>query len=440
MAENEIREPQISYIKHTKTDIMFKRITLIFLFVYIVLPQYFGINTPGFDLTAQRIAVLVLFFIVLENKRKSKLFFQLIRNFELLPYICIYMFVCLYTAVFRHHIGSFAYPLIEFLAMFLLIFYVNEYLEFDSIINIICIFSFCLSVLGIIEYGTHHTPFLYLETIKGLFSGGGMRSGSYRVVGPANHPLGYGLMLIIFIPIACLNSKKDKVDILYRPFLLLLLILNVFLTGSRSTLAVAILELFFLFLFQGRNCKKKSIVYILIFFVLFSIFLMISYKTSFSRYILRQFTSVIDEIFKTNYAVNFGANATVLSNSSEYRKYLPKIFTESFLNPLIGRGSGYTFRWYVDGFYIESIDNFYVALFIRYAYPGMITYILIIIRALISLVRTIFYAHSGTCKVLLCSLLCYFINLWWLDTLQTIKYAYIVIALFYIYVSKMQKK
>ena len=98
------------------------------------------------------------------------------------------------------------------------------------------------------------------------------------------------------------------------------------------------------------------------------------------------------------------------------------------------------FRWYVDGFYIESIDNFYVALFIRYAYPGMITYILIIIRALISLVRTIFYAHSGTCKVLLCSLLCYFINLWWLDTLQTIKYAYIVIALFYIYVSKMQKK
>lgn len=434
MTESGIRPHKISYIKHSKIDNMFRRLTIIFLFVYIVLPQYFGLNTPGFDLTAQRMAVILLFLLIIDDKNRVQSFFKTVRNLELLPYVVLYLFVCLYTAVYRHHIGSFAYPLIEFLAMFLLIFYVKEYLNFEKMVDIICVLSFILGLLGIIEYVMQRTPFSYMETIKGLYTGGMIRSGSYRVMGPANHSLGYGLMLVVFLPVSCINTKEDRVDLFNRPFLFAILFLNVFLTGSRSTLAVVLLEVVVLFLLQERNSKKKSIVYCFIFIVFIAILLLVTCKTTFSTYILRQITSVIDEVFGTSFAVNFGANATILANSSDYRKYLPQIFGLPFLNPIIGRGSGYVFKWYVDGFYIESIDNFYVALYIRYAYTGMITYLLIILRVVFSLIKTIVNKRSGVCKAIFCGVVCYFVNLWWLDTLQTIKYVYILFALFYIYV------
>ena len=34
----------------------------------------------------------------------------------------------------------------------------------------------------------------------------------------------------------------------------------------------------------------------------------------------------------------------------------------------------------------------------------------------------------------------YFLNLWWMDTLQTIKYAYLPVALFFVYSTEMREK
>ena len=89
-----------------------------------------------------------------------------------------------------------------------------------------------------------------------------------------------------------------------------------------------------------------------------------------------QITSVIDEVFGTAFSVNFGADLTLLNQSSGYREYLPRIFTVEWLNPLVGRGANAAVGFEFDGVYVISIDNFYVATYIRYAYPGLVTFVL----------------------------------------------------------------
>ena len=94
--------------------------------------------------------------------------------------------------------------------------------------------------------------------------------------------------------------------------------------------------------------------------------------TSFIQSLLRTFFSAIDEVLNTNYAVKYGADATTLYNSSYYRELLWKhTILGDWLNPLLGRGGNYKFGMYVEGYRIQSIDNFYVGQYITYAWPGM---------------------------------------------------------------------
>lgn len=433
MSDNKITKK--SYINTETGKKIFYRISVLFLFVYIVLPQYFGLNTPGFDLTAQRMMFLFVLLYIIESPKRAYEFWEMIKSSELLPYIAVYLFICFYTAIYRHHIGTFLYSLIELLTMFEVIFIVKNVVGLEKTFKYLRLFTYLLCILGIIEFLMKKTPFSYLETIKGLYTGGMIRSGSYRVMGPANHSLGYGLMLVILLPISCLDIKKDEINILKHVPLFLLIVVNVFLTGSRSTLAVMMLEIVLLFVFSNRNNKKRTFFYFFFFIAIMAILVVLLYNTGFSRYILLQITSVIDEIFDTQFSLNYGADVTTLYNSSNYRTYLPRIFSVDFLSPWIGRGSGYRFTWYVEGVLVASIDNFYVATYIRYAYSGLIAYVAFIIKIISTIVKNLVIRKSGFCSMVFIGVVCYFINLWWLDTLQTIKYVYFLIALFYVYIS-----
>ena len=428
MSDNKITKK--SYINTETGKKIFYRISVLFLFVYIVLPQYFGLNTPGFDLTAQRMMIIFVFLYLMDNRKRAYDFYNFILRNKFFQFIFIYLFVCLYTALFRGHIGSFLYPFIEFLGMLIVAYIIFNSIGMENAFKLVigCIYLLC--IFGMDEYFMGRSPFSYLETIKGLYTGASVRSGAYRIMGPANHSLGYGLMLVVFLPLISFDFNKKKLYIFTRPVLLVLLILNVFFTGSRSTLAVIILEVLAIVIFSSRSEKKKTILGAILFLVIFAVVLMLTYKTSFGRYILLQITSVIDEVFDTTYSVNFGADINTLKNSSEYRSYLPKIFELSTFSPFIGRGSGYQFYWYVDGYLINSIDNFFVATYIRYGYPGMISYIVFIVYVVISLVRNIVKSKSEFMKCLLIGIVFYFVNLWYLDTLQTIKYVYLLFAFY----------
>jgi hypothetical protein len=165
--------------------------------------------------------------------------------------------------------------------------------------------------------------------------------------------------------------------------------------------------------------------------VAFVMFLIVFYDTKIGQYVLMQIATIIDEFFGTEYAVLFGAETTRLENSEAYRKVLPLVFKLDWLNPLVGRGVSRKFAAEINGVFIESIDNYYVSQYIKYAYPGLVTYILFIITVIVMMVWAIRKHGSIIFKMTLVGTVCYFINLWWVDALQTLKYEYIIIAIFY---------
>ena len=57
----------------------------------------------------------------------------------------------------------------------------------------------------------------------------------------------------------------------------------------------------------------------------------------------------------------------------------------------------------------------------------------------LSIISAIKY-KSAIIKMCLIGIICYFVNLWWLDALQTLKFAYIIIAIFWAYVLTRQSE
>ena len=153
-----------------------------------------------------------------------------------------------------------------------------------------------------------------------------------------------------------------------------------------------------------------------------------------------QICSVLDQAFGTTWAVNFGADITTLQNSEEYRKYLPLIFTLDWLNPLVGRGVSRAFSVELDGEYIYSLDSYYISQYVKYAYPGMITYILFILTAVGTQIYGMIKYRCAIFKATFAALVSYFVNLYYLDHLQTLKFMYLFTAISFAALLCMKKK
>ena len=122
--------------------------------------------------------------------------------------------------------------------------------------------------------------------------------------------------------------------------------------------------------------------------------------------------------------------------SSDYRDYLPRVFTVEWLNPLVGRGANAQVGFEFDGVYLQSIDNFYVALYIRYAYPGLITFVAFQVMSVVYMIRTAVKHRSALCAATAIAIFVYSVSLYWADYLQTTKYMYIILAIYCAYYSE----
>ena len=428
MSENSLTKSK--YIKNSKEPKVFRRISIFFLISWYILPIYFGIELPGFDLTAIRLAIILLLIMIIASTSRLNDFIKMCKELTLSMVFLPYIFVIGYTMVFRVDFNAFFNPFMDILAMFLLIYAMKESLGAKETIKFIRVFIYILVLLGIVEFLMDDTPFKYLETISGIKTARFVRSGHYRIMSNCVHSLGYGLMLLTAVPFAVYDERKDEADLFRRPFLLVLILLNVFLTGSRSTLGVVFLELALVFIFSKKYYKKRALITGFVMIIAFIAFLIVAYKTSLGQYILLQITTVIDEILGTNIAEAFGASQTALEQSSDYRDKLIKIFQVSWLNPLIGIGRKRSFSGVIDGSTIKSIDSFYIAEYVRYAYPGMIAFIMVLLYFLWSTFKNCIQTKSGLSKVIFISILCYMINIYWVDSLQTFKYIYALMAIF----------
>ena len=400
-----------------------------------IMPQYFGLHI-GWDITCTRLANIVLILYGLFNAKVFSLFVSTAMKCSLIVPLLAYLFVALYTMIFRVDVNAFMLVFLEMLTLLMLIFAIRYVIGCRRAIYVTIYCAYFLGIYGMVEYVAGYSLFLrFLRTVPTAVKNC-YRSGHYRIMGPCGHPLGYGLLLLLFIPLACYDCEKDEVFLLKRPVLLGILMLNVFLTGSRSTLGIALVEMFAILLVSKRNEMKKSVMGLLGALIVLAIFLLLTFKTSIGRYLLMQITSVLDQVFGTEMAAYFGADVNTLKNSEAYREFLPRIFTLDWLNPILGRGVKRSFGADIvtpDGgvVYISSVDNYYICQFIKYAYPGLICYCLFLLVIVITMIRTIIKLKRGIFKVLFIAVLCYFVNLWWLDALQTLKFVYVIIAIFY---------
>lgn len=395
-----------------------------------LMPQYFGLDI-GYDLTCTRIGNIFLVLYLLFNPKMFTHFVTIIMKCKLTIPIVLYMLVCGYTMVLRVDINAFFMVFFEILTLYLLIYSIRYVIGVEKAVKWGVYSAYFLGFLGLVDYVLGQSLMLKLLRTVPTGVANVYRSGQYRIMGPCGHPLGYGLYLILLIPLACIDFKKKEVFLFKRPFLIILLFLNVFLTGSRSTLAIVVIEFLAIIVFSNRKNVKKTFLYIAGALAVLAIFILIFYQTKIGQYVLMQIASVIDQVFGTEYAAFFGAETTRLDDSEEYRKMLPLIFTLDWLHPLVGRGVSRSFGAEINGFFIQSIDNYYISQYIKYAYPGLITYVLIIIAIVATNIRAIIKYKSPVFKMTLVGTLCYFVNLWWLDALQTLKYEYIVVAIFY---------
>ena len=410
-------------------------INMFLLIALIVMPQYFGVHI-GYDITCSRFSNILLIIYALLQYRVLNLFIKsFIKTSVTIP-LMIYLFVTFYTMIYRININAFMLVFFELVTMYMLIFAIRYVIGIRKTIKIIIGCSYFLGVYGFVEFVAGHSLMLqFLSTVPNNVKNC-YRSGYYRIMGPCGHPLGYGLLLVLLIAIACYDYKKGEIYLYKRPFLLFILIANVFLTGSRSSQGVALVEVFVIMLLSKRTNIKKTVFYSLLLLGGMAFFLALSYKTKIGNYLLMQITVLVDHVLGTEISVNFGADITTLRNSEGYREYLPLIFKLDWLNPLIGRGVQKTFGAEVVGpngeiVYIGSVDNYYIVQYIKYAYPGLVSYVAYVVTCIITMIKNVFKNRSELTQILLISFCCYYINLWWVDSIQTLKFIYLFVALFF---------
>ncbi|WP_044913636.1 hypothetical protein [Butyrivibrio sp. WCE2006] len=429
-SENIVLESTSKYVKTPRERVVFYRCAILYFFILYVMPQYFGIPNPVFDLTIVRISIIILLLFIIFDYGRLHSFIDIILKEKMSVVLIPYLIVLTYTMVLRKDFNALLNPLIEILEMYLLIYIIRDSLGVDKTIKLLIGFIYLLVILGFVESFTKVSPFSYLVTINGIYTGRYIRGGHYRIMSSCVHSLGYGLLLMTAMPFAGYDVEKKEYNVFRRPFLLIGIIVNIFNTGSRSSLGVMFVCLALMFILSDRRYFRINMLIATVTMVMLIAITFATQTTSFGRYILLQLTSLVDSVFETQYSIKYGSNYTQLMQSKGYRDLLNRIFTLDWLNPILGIGRKRAFNSLVDGKVVASIDNFYIAEYIRYAYPGMCSYIFYLSYMVIRMVKDIYKTRSAIVRAVFIGTVTYCYHLTIADSLQTLKYLYVLFAIF----------
>lgn len=404
----------------------------VFVLCNFVMPPYLGVHI-GFDFTVVRLLNIVILGYFCLNQAAGRLFISLIKRCKLTPFIAVYLFVALYTGIFRIDVNTFFSPILDFLTFYMVLYAARYVIGVRTSLRIVVGSAWFLGIYGLVEYVYGQSLMLQFLSTMWTTVVNSYRSGQYRIMGPCGHSIGYGLLLLLLIAIVCIDYDRREMNLFKRPVLIAILLLNSFLTGSRAALAFCIVECVLIAILSKHAVRKKTLFYTIV-LLLFGILLELALiNTDIGRYVMMQITSVIDSAFGTSLAANFGADTLWLQQSSSYRTKLPKIFLIDWLNPIIGRGLNNFWGCEIEGVHLVSIDNYYVQMYIQYAYPGLIAHVVFFLCALYFMIKTAVRRNANFCLAMSIGCLLYLVNLWFVDSLATLKYAYSVIAISYAY-------
>ena len=163
--EKTIALKESKYINPSRGVKSFSKFSLLFFFTLYVLPQYFGLPLPFFDLSALRIMIIIMLLLILGIKQKKNNFMELITKAPYSKVICPYLLITFYTAVYRFDFNAFFYPLIEFISFYILIYVIQYSFGLKKTLKYLIVFSYIITALGLVEYIIQRSPFSYLEMI-----------------------------------------------------------------------------------------------------------------------------------------------------------------------------------------------------------------------------------------------------------------------------------
>lgn len=312
----------------------------------------------------------------------------------------------------------------------------------ELIIDLIIKVSLVLSILGVIEYLTSFNIFSLLDTSKRLSSSNYIRMGSLRVSTSFNHSLGYGLYLVLFIPIVMYRMHKSKLEkkktnLYFDRVTFILMNINLILTGSRSTILILIFQYSIMFLMSSwRKQVIISIVGIIIFgaITIFSISPVGENIPGISM-INNNIKMLYDTLLGTNLVDNFGDNDDPFIYRGKLIEYALSKKGKEFI---AGQGLGFIRDnplvfdipelnpWGPTISY--SVDNYYILKFLEVGFIGLIGTIALFFKYLRSIFINIKINYFN--KMLFVSMIGYLVNLFMVDQLETIKYLWILLALY----------
>lgn len=407
----------------------FRNVASLYLFSLFVLPTYFGIDLFFFDMTASRFFLTMVLFLVIKSKRRNSVFMGLIKLRKSMLFFWVFIFIAIYTNALRGSLsGIFLFLIDTFLAFWVILYLIEYEFGIAEILRKIRGYAYILSVCGLIEAVMKKSLFSYLNTLH-YGNQTTLRYGSVRICGPCTTSNGYGLYLLILLAIVCVDFKEKQINITKNKILVALIVINLFLTGARLSLGLCFLELFLLFLFSSSKHKVTISLFALSIFTIIGFLVAIFPNLGVSQTIMRSVFQVVDVLWGTSYADLYGSNSAALADSNYYRKLLLQIFSLDYLNPWLGRGSSYRFSYVMEGYWLQSLDNYYVGLYVYFGYPGLAAFILMSIQVIYKAVKGLCLRHNVIAKMTIVIFVCYYIGLWYLDQLQTYKYIYVIIAL-----------
>lgn len=429
-----------------------------FLFIIPFIPPYlaYQLSSSLPVITAYRLILLLFIFDQLLVKKKLRIFLKTIKKDKFSPVIFIYSIGIMVPGFFHlsesfdktAFIGSFSIIFENVILYYLILMNCGTYFKkdikyFQKALSIICLSSLILSILGIIEYVTSFNIFHLLETsnVSGILSNTYVRQGQLRVSSSFSHALGYGLYLLLVIPIAFYKFKKSNHK-KYYTVLLFLLIINLFLTISRSTLLAFGCSLFVFYLLS--NLKRK-IMYLYISLIIVFPAMAISLVPGTENVpvisiIGNNLKGLSDTFLGTHMATDYGNNIEPFSYRNQLINYA---LSQQGTDNIFGKGVGFI-RKEPLVFYIpeinpygptisQSVDNYYANVKLESGWIGLISTFILLFAIILTIFRN---RKKGLFnKIILVSFMGYLIELFSVNDLNTIIFLWILLAIYSSYLS-----
>jgi hypothetical protein len=159
--------------------------------------------------------------------------------------------------------SSFVAKTLTFFLSFVLVYYVvatqvRRRQSIDFLLRFLTVGGAVIGALGLVERRTHFNVFNHLHPVLPFLIyeppiGGLIRGGDLRVLGPSEHPIALGAMLVMLVPVSVYLARTRG----RRWFIAsVLLLIGALATGSRTALTMILAELVLFLCLKPRETKR----------------------------------------------------------------------------------------------------------------------------------------------------------------------------------------